>query len=130
MAASARLSTVSAESPRVHRATPMLTVTGMAWWSERKGWVSTRHAGARLPLRRPAHRRWAENGEFLTAQPAHHIFLPQALLGQGHKLAQHIVPRHAPGVVDFLEVVEVQRQHGQPWRVRWALLMALSSSVR
>ena len=109
----------------------MLTVTGMAWWSERKAGFPPRHAGARPPLRRPAHRRWAENGEFLTAQPGHHVFLAQALLGQGHKLAQHIVPPVAPQVsLIFLKWSRSSASTGSPWRMRWALLMALSSSVR
>jgi hypothetical protein len=42
----------------------------------------------------------------------------------------HRPPAMPPGVVDFLKWSRSSASTGSPWRVRWALLMALSSSVR
>ncbi|MNU88060.1 hypothetical protein D3C71_778630 [compost metagenome] len=56
-----------------------------------------------------------QHGKFVTAQSSYQIFFPQLCpdtIGHGHQ--HRIARRMAKAVVDFLEPVTVEKQHGHP----------------
>jgi hypothetical protein len=96
-------------------ATPMLTVTGMRAVGSpklrRRKASTTRCASCSAP----SHARvGGENGELLAARARDHVILtragPQELAHPGDDLITHEMP---VGVVDLLEVIEINGQQGE-----------------